>query len=159
MFQTTELPAWDAAYQLTLMSAVRLVRAALPHLKESDQGRIVFITSVSVRQPIPNLVLSNSIRGGVTGLSKTLALELGPDGITANCIAPGTILTDSIRDLHAGGGSLEESLRKSAAAIPVRRIGTPQEFGALCAFLCSQHAGYITGQTIGIDGGALVGVH
>ncbi|TME05318.1 MAG: SDR family NAD(P)-dependent oxidoreductase, partial [Chloroflexi bacterium] len=73
-FQTTELPAWDAAYQLTLMSAVRLVRAALPHLKESDQGRIVFITSVSVRQPIPNLVLSNSIRGGVTGLSKTLAL-------------------------------------------------------------------------------------
>ena len=158
-YQTTELPAWDAAYQLTLMSAVRLVRAALPHLKASGQGRILFVTSITVRQPIPNLVLSNSLRGAVTGLSKTLALELGPDGITANCIAPGTILTDRIRDLHAGGGSLQESLRKSAAGIPARRIGTPQEFGALCAFLCSQHAGYITGQTIGIDGGALVGVH
>src|SRR5262249_31064269 len=122
-------------------------------------GRIVFITSITVRQPIPNILLSNSLRGAVTGLSKTLALELGPDGITANCIAPGTILTQRIRDLHAGSGSLEGSLRRSAAEIPVRRIGTPEEFGALCAFLCSKHAGYITGQTIGIDGGALVGVH
>jgi 3-oxoacyl-[acyl-carrier protein] reductase len=158
-FQSTAPEAWDAAYQLTLMSAVRMVRSALPHLKAAGQGRIVFITSIAVRQPIPNLVLSNSFRAGVTDLSKTLSAELGPDGITVNCIAPGTILTDRIRDLYSGRGSLEESLRQTAAEIPVRRIGTPQEFGALCAFLCSAHAGYITGQTIGIDGGALVGVH
>jgi 3-oxoacyl-[acyl-carrier protein] reductase len=158
-FQSVGLEGWEAAHHLTLMSAVRLVKAALPDLKRSGAGRIVFITSISVRQPLPNILLSNSYRAAVTGLSKTLALELGPDGITANCIAPGTILTDRIRQLHEGSGSLDESLRKAAAEIPVRRIGTPEEFGALCAFLCSSQAGYITGQTIGIDGGALVGVH
>ena len=159
-FQTTPLEGWDKAYQLTLMSAVRLIRAALPHLKQSGRGRIVLITSISVRQPIPYLVLSNAMRAAVTGLSKSLALEVGPDGITVNCIAPGTILTDRIRELQgARGGSLEENLAQLGAAIPVRRVGDPAEFGALCAFLCSQHAGYITGQTVGIDGGALIGVH
>jgi 3-oxoacyl-[acyl-carrier protein] reductase len=159
-FQSTPLDGWDKAYQLTLMSAVRTARAALPHLKQSGQGRIVFLTSITVRQPIPNLVLSNSLRAAVTGLSKTLAGELGPNGITVNCIAPGTILTDRIRELYGGGGAnLEESVKSAAAEVPMRRIGTPAEFGALCAFLCSEHAGYITGQTIGIDGGALVGAH
>ncbi len=158
-FQSVGLEAWEAAHHLTLMSAVRLVKAALPELKKSGAGRIVFITSIAVRQPLPNILLSNSYRAAVTGLSKTLAIELGPDGITANCIAPGTILTDRIRQLHAGPGDLEQSLRNAAAEVPARRIGTPEEFGALCAFLCSSHAGYITGQTIGIDGGALVGVH
>jgi 3-oxoacyl-[acyl-carrier protein] reductase len=157
-FQTTPPDGWDKAYHLTLISAARLTRAALPHLKQSGRGRIVFLTSISVRQPIPNLVLSNSLRAAVTGLAKTLALELGPDGITVNSIAPGTILTDRIRELY-GGGNLEERLKQVSAEIPMRRIGDPAEFGALCAFLCSQHAGYITGQTIGIDGGALVGVH
>ncbi len=158
-FQSVGLEAWEAAHHLTLMSAVRLVKSALPELKKSGAGRIIFITSISVRQPLPNILLSNSYRAAVTGLSKTLAIELGPDGITANCIAPGTILTDRIRQLHAGSGDFEESIRKAAEEVPVRRIGTPEEFGALCAFLCSRHAGYITGQTIGIDGGALVGVH
>ncbi len=159
-FQTVPLEQWDHAHNLTLMSAVRLVHAALPHLKLSDQGRIVFITSISVRQPIPNLVLSNSLRAAVTGLSKSLALELAPDRITVNCLAPDAILTDRIRQLaSAGGGNVEENLKRRAEHAPMKRMGEPEEFGAVCAFLCSRQAGYITGQTIGIDGGALLGVH
>jgi 3-oxoacyl-[acyl-carrier protein] reductase len=146
-FQSTSLEAWEASFNLTLMSAVRLVKAALPHLQRSDQGRIVFITSISIRQPIPNLVLSNSIRAGVTGLAKTLARELAPDSITVNCLAPDGILTDRIRELGATPSS------------PMGRFGDPSEFAAACAFLCSQQAAYITGQTLGIDGGSLLGVH
>jgi 3-oxoacyl-[acyl-carrier protein] reductase len=159
-FETTGLERWDAAFHLTLMSAVRLVRSALPHIKSSDQGRIVFITSISVRQPIPNLVLSNSLRAAVTGLSKTLALELAPNRITVNCLAPGSILTDRIRNLaSARGGDVEENMKRQAESAPMRRIGDPAEFGAACAFLCSRQAGYISGQTIGIDGAALIGVY
>ncbi len=159
-FQTTALQAWEPAFQLTLMSAVRLVNASLPELKRSGQGRIVFITSVSVRQPLPNIALSNSLRAAVTGLAKTLSLELGPDGITVNCLAPDKILTDRIRQIAAaGGGNVEENLRRSAESSPMRRFGDPAEFGAACAFMCSRQAGYITGQTLGVDGGSLVGVH
>lgn len=155
-FQTLALEAWDAAYQLTLMSAVRLVGAALPHLKRSDQARIVFITSISVRQPIGNLVLSNSLRGAVTGLAKTLSLELAPDHITVNCVAPDAILTDRIR--HLVGGE-EENVKRMAERTPMKRLGTPAEFAAACAFLCSRQAAYISGQTLGVDGGSLLGVH
>ena len=159
-FESTPLESWEAAYQLTLMSAVRLVKAALPDLKRSDHGRIVFITSVSVRQPIPHLVLSNSLRAAVTGLSKTLSRELAPNRITVNCIAPDAILTDRLRQLAAeAGGDLDEELKRRAASAPMGRYGAPDEFGAACAFLCSRQAGYITGQTLGIDGGALAGVH
>jgi 3-oxoacyl-[acyl-carrier protein] reductase len=159
-FQATKLADWDAAHGLLMMGAVRLISAALPLLKASGQGRILIITSITVRQPIPNLVLSNAIRAAVTGLAKTLSAELGPDGITVNCIAPGTILTDRIRQLAAGdGGDVDAGIRRMGLDVPARRLGTPEELGATCAFLCSKHAGYITGQTIGIDGGALVGVH
>jgi 3-oxoacyl-[acyl-carrier protein] reductase len=159
-FQSTSLENWEAAFQLTLMSAVRLVKAAVPDLKQSGQGRIIFITSISVRQPIGNLILSNSLRAGVTGLAKTLSRELAPDGITANCLAPDAILTDRIRQLAtAGGGDPEEQLKQMAARSPMGRFGDPAEFGAACAFLCSRQAGYITGQTLGVDGGSLVGVH
>ncbi|MFI5284090.1 MAG: SDR family oxidoreductase [Candidatus Dormibacterales bacterium] len=159
-FQSTPLEGWDAAFQLTLMSAVRLVRAALPHLKRSDQARIVFITSISVRQPIPVIALSNSLRGAVTGLAKTLSLELAGDAVTVNCLAPDAILTDRIRNLAAAGASdPDEALKRRAAAAPMGRFGEPSEFGAACAFLCSRQAGYITGQTLGVDGGALAGVH
>jgi len=147
-FQTTQLESWEAAFHLTLMSAVRLVNAALPDLKQSDQGRVIFITSIAVRQPIPNLVLSNSLRAGVTGLAKTLSRELAPDGITVNCLAPDGILTDRMRELKV-----------SAASSPMGRFGDPSEFAAACAFLCSKQAGYITGQTLGVDGGSLLGVH
>ena len=146
-FQSTALEAWEAGFNLTLMSAVRLVKAALPHLKRSEGGRVVFITSITVRQPIPNLVLSNSLRGGVTGMAKTLAGELGPDRITVNCLAPDGILTDRLREL----GSTPNS--------PQGRFGDPAEFAAACAFLCSRQAAFITGQTIGVDGGSLLGIH
>ena len=159
-FQTTALDSWDIAYQLTLMSAVRLVSSSLPQLKESGQGRIVFITSITVRQPIPALALSNSLRGAVTGLAKTLSRELAPDGITVNCLAPDNILTDRIRQIAAASGAdPEERIKQMAAAAPTGRMGEPAEFGAACAFLCSRQAGYITGQTVGIDGGTLMGVH
>jgi 3-oxoacyl-[acyl-carrier protein] reductase len=159
-FQSTRLEMWDVAFQLTLMSAVRLIRAGLPHLKRSDQGRIVCITSISVRQPIPNIALSNSMRAAVTGLAKTLARELAPDRITVNCLAPDAILTDRTRALAvAAGVDPEERINQQSAAAPMGRMGDPAEFGAACAFLCSKQAGYITGQTLGVDGGALLGVH
>jgi 3-oxoacyl-[acyl-carrier protein] reductase len=159
-FQTTDLESWEKGFQLTLMSAVRLVKAALPHLKQSDQGRIIFVTSVAVRQPIPNIVISNSLRGGVTGLAKTLSRELAPDRITVNCLAPDAILTDRTRQLAASKGlDPEEEVKRQGEAAPMKRLGDPEEFGATCAFLCSRQAGYITGQTVGIDGGSLLGVH
>jgi 3-oxoacyl-[acyl-carrier protein] reductase len=137
-----------------------LVRAGLPHLKKSNQGRIVFITSISVRQPLPNIALSNAMRGAVTGLAKTLSRELAPDRITVNCLAPDAILTDRTRQVAAASGAdAEEWIKKQAAAAPMGRLGDPAEFGAACAFLCSKQAGYISGQTLGIDGGALLGVH
>lgn len=159
-FQTTELEGWEKGFQLTLMSAVRMVKGALPHLKRSDQGRIIFVTSVSVRQPIPTIVISNSLRSGVTGLAKTLSRELAPDGITVNCLAPDAILTDRMRQLAVSKGlDPEEEVKRQGQAAPMRRLGAPEEFGAACAFLCSRQAGYITGQTLGVDGGSLLGVH
>ena len=148
VFETVPLDAWERAFDLTLMSAVRLVHAALPHLKRSDQGRLVFITSISVRQPIANLPLSNSLRAAVTGLAKSLSLELAADRITVNCLAPDAILTDRLR--HLAG---------SAERAPMKRFGEPAEFAAACAFLCSRQAAYISGQTLGVDGGSLLGVH
>ncbi|HXD82623.1 MAG TPA: SDR family oxidoreductase [Candidatus Acidoferrum sp.] len=159
-FESTPLESWEPAFQLTLMSAVRLVKAALPDLKLSGHGRIVFITSISVRQPISRLVLSNSLRAAVTGLSKTLSRELAPDRITVNCLAPDAILTDRTRHLAAAAsGDIDEELKRMAASAPMGRYGDPAEFAAACAFLCSKQAGYITGQTLGVDGGALLGVH
>ncbi len=159
-FQSTPLDKWDSGYQLTLMSTVRLIHAALPHLKRSGQGRIVCITSISVRQPIANIVISNALRSAVTGLAKTLSLELAPHGITVNCLAPNDILTDRIRQLAvASGADVEAEIAKRAKAAPMGRLGDPTEFGAACAFLCSKQAGFITGQTVGVDGGTLVGVH
>jgi 3-oxoacyl-[acyl-carrier protein] reductase len=137
-----------------------LVRAGLPHLKKSDQGRIVFITSISVRQPLPNIALSNAMRGAVTGLAKTLSRELASDRITVNCLAPDAILTERTRNIAiAAGKDPDEQIKLAAAAAPMGRLGDPAEFGAACAFLCSKQAGYISGQTLGIDGGTLLGVH
>lgn len=151
-FESTPVDAWDTGYNLTLMSAVRLAKVALPHLRQSGRGRIVNITSISVRQPIPNILLSNAFRSALTATAKTLSLEVAADGVTVNNLAPGTILTDRVKDLYT-------DLSEAARGIPAGRIGTPEEFGAACAFLCSRQAGYITGQTLGIDGGALRGVH
>jgi 3-oxoacyl-[acyl-carrier protein] reductase len=149
---------WNVAYQLNLMSAVRLVREALPALKASGRGRIVNLTGYGVKEPITDLVVSDSIRAGVTVMAKTIASELAPYGITVNNIAPGPIMTDRLAEiLSARAKSLgitpEEQFKRLAETIPVRRTGQPREIGDLCAYLCSPQAGYITGQTIVVDGG------
>ncbi len=120
----------------------------------------MFITSISVRQPLPNIALSNAMRGAVTGLAKTLSRELALDRITVNCLAPDAILTERTRNIAiAAGKDPDEQIKLAAASAPMGRLGDPAEFGAACAFLCSKQAGYITGQTLGIDGGTLLGVH
>ncbi len=159
-FENTPIENWETGFQLTLMSAVRLVRTSLSHLKKSNQGRIVFITSISARQPIPTIAISNALRAGVTGLAKTLARELAPNRITVNCLAPDAILTDRLREVAlASGLDPEEEMKRQAEGAPMKRLADPSEFGAACAFLCSTQAGYITGQTLGVDGGSLLGVH
>ncbi|MGH7903694.1 MAG: SDR family oxidoreductase [Candidatus Dormibacteraceae bacterium] len=163
-FESVPDQLWAASYQLTLMSAVRLARAALPHLRRSDRGRIVFITSLTAREPATDLLLSSALRPAVAGLAKALASELAPEGVTVNCILPSRVLTDRVRELeaikagHAGVG-LEDQMQRTAAGIPVRRFGTPSEVGAVCAFLCSRQAAYVTGQGIAVDGGAALSVH
>ncbi len=149
---------WDIAYQLNLMSAVRLIRAALPALKTSGRGRIVNLTGYGVKEPLSDLVVSDSIRAGVTVMAKTIATDLAPFGITVNNIAPGPIMTNRITEIFSArakraGATPDELLKRFAATIPVRRLGEPREVGDLCAYLCSPQAGYITGQTIVVDGG------
>jgi 3-oxoacyl-[acyl-carrier protein] reductase len=149
---------WDIAYQLNLMSAVRLIREALPALKASGRGRIVNLTGYGVKEPISDLVVSDSIRAGVTVMAKTIASDLAPFGITVNNIAPGPIMTDRITEIFSARAQSsntkpDELLRRFAQTIPVRRLGRPEEVGDLCAYLCSLQAGYLTGQTIVVDGG------
>ncbi|HJR94987.1 MAG TPA: SDR family oxidoreductase [Gaiellaceae bacterium] len=137
----------EAAVQLLLVSIVRLTSLCLLHLERSPAGRVVTVTSSSVREPIDNLALSNSIRPGVAGWSKSLARELGPKGITVNCIAPGRIDTDRVREVYPDGPSAED-----LAAIPLRRLGTAREVGDVVAFLCSDRASYVSGTVILVDG-------
>jgi len=150
--------AWLQAHQLTLMSAVRLIREVLPAMRAQKWGRIVNITSVSVKQPIDNLLLSNVYRPGVIGLAKTLSAQVAADGITINNVAPGYTRTDRVLDLARaraaeGEQTVEEVLTGTAADVPLGRMGQPGELAALVAFLASDKAGYITGATIQVDGG------
>ncbi|HEU0304606.1 MAG TPA: SDR family oxidoreductase [Gaiellaceae bacterium] len=144
----------EAAVQLLLVSAVRLTALCLPHLERSGRGRIVTVTSSTVKEPVDNLALSNAIRPGVVGWSKTLARELGPRGITVNCIAPGRIDTARLAEVYPDGPT-----EADLAAIPLRRLGTPREIGDLVAFLCSDRGAYISGATIPVDGGLLRTLH
>jgi 3-oxoacyl-[acyl-carrier protein] reductase len=150
---------WEAAFQLNLLSNVRMVRLVLPHMRKLQTGRIINIVSTSVKMPIDGLLLSNAIRTGVVGLAKTLSIELAPDNITVNNVCPGRILTDRIRQITRieekvqQGMSEEEVLREASRDIPLGRIGKPEELAALVAFLASEQAGYITGTTIQVDGG------
>lgn len=137
----------EAAVELLLVSIVRLTGLCLPHLERSPAGRIVTVTSSSVREPIDNLALSNSIRPGIAGWSKSLARELGPKGITVNCIAPGRIDTDRVREVYPDGPSAED-----LATIPLRRLGATREVGDVAAFLCSDRASYVSGTVILVDG-------
>ena len=138
-----------AAVDLLLVSIVRLTELCLPHLERSGRGRIVNITSSTVREPIDSLALSNAVRPGVVGWAKSLARQVGPKGITVNSIAPGSIDTDRLREVDPDGPS-EEDLRE----IPLRRLGTTQEIGDVVAFLCSERAAYVSGAVIFVDGAA-----
>jgi len=141
--------AWEKATRLTLMSVVRLIRAALPHLRKSGRGRIVNLSSSSVKQPIDDLLLSNSLRLAVIGLARTLSREIAADGITVNNVCPGRIRTRRIEELYGS----ETAIQSAAKQIPIGRIGSPDEFAPLVVFLAGKPACYITGQTILVDGG------
>lgn len=138
----------EAAVDLLLVSVVRLTGLCLPYLEQSPAGRVVNITSSSVKEPIENLALSNAVRPGVVGWAKTMARELGPKGITVNSIAPGRIDTARIREVYPDGPT-EADLR----TIPLRRLGTPREVGDVVAFLCSDRGAYVTGALVTVDGG------
>lgn len=149
---------WDIGYQLNLMSAVRLIREALPALKASGRGRIVNLTGYGVKEPMSDLVVSDSVRAGLTVMAKTIASDLAPFGITVNNIAPGPIMTDRLIEIHvarakSAGITLNDQLRRFCETIPVGRMGEPKEIGDLCAYLCSLQAGFLTGQSIVVDGG------
>lgn len=160
MFMDFDDAAWQGAFDALLMPAVRLSRAAIPSMKERGCGRILYITSGAVKQPIPNLILSNALRSAVTGLMKTLSAQVGKDGITVNCVAPGRVHTDRIDALdsitaRAAGKSMDEVRADWGGKIPVGRYGTPEEFGNVVVFLASQAASYISGSTVMVDGGQI----
>lgn len=149
---------WEEATRLTLYSAVHLTREVLPGMKARRWGRILNITSIAVKQPVENLLLSNSLRAAVTGFARTLANEVATEGITVNNILPGYTRTERLEDLaqmmaEKQGISADEFRGRWEAEIPMGRLGEPREFAALAAFLVSERASYITGTSIQIDGG------
>jgi len=153
-FENFNDAAWQNAFDLNLMSVVRGSRLALPYLKMSNGGRIINLISVSVKSVLAGSVLSTSMRMGVVGMAKMMADEFGPYNITVNNVAPGSTLTERITKTVPPGVNADEALKKRAENIPLRRLGKPEELGAVVTFLASEHAGYITGATIPVDGGA-----
>ncbi|WP_449246046.1 SDR family oxidoreductase [Desulfarculus baarsii] len=149
---------WRAAVEKTLFSAQAMTRAVLPKMLEQNWGRVINLTSISVKQPLPGLMLSNAVRAAVVGWAKSLADEVAPFGVTVNNVCPGWILTQRVQDIlqarsQASGQSAEDILAGVLEGIPARRVGRPEEIGALAAFLASNQAAYITGASLAIDGG------
>ena len=157
-FETLTDAQWQSALDSTLFGTTRLIEAALPHLKTAGWGRIVVVTSTSAKQPIPGLLLSNTLRAGILGLCKTLSQEFAPYGITVNNVAPGSYDTDRLKHLHqrnadAAGISFAEARKQAEQKIPLGRLGRPEEFANAVVFLASEAASYVTGQTWAVDGG------
>jgi len=157
-FENLSQDQWEAATRLTLFSAVELVRQVLPGMKERRWGRILNITSIAVKQPVDNLILSNSLRAAVTGFARTLANEVAPFGVTVNNIMPGYTRTERVEELAQMMAEKQaitpaETVARWEKEIPMRRLGEPREFAALAAFLVSERASYITGTSIPVDGG------
>ena len=162
-FESHDEAAWQAAIRLTLMSAVELIRAVLPGMKERRHGRILNVTSIAVKQPVDNLMLSNALRAAVTGMARTLANEGAPYGITVNNLLPGYTRTERVEELarataEAQRTSADEVLARWRGQIPAGRLGEPGELAALAAFLASDRAAYITGQSVAVDGGWIRGL-
>jgi 3-oxoacyl-[acyl-carrier protein] reductase len=157
-FMAIDEQTWLNAIDSLLLSVVRLCRAAIPHMQARGGGRIINITSISVKQPIEGLVLSNALRSAVTSLAKTLSVELAPHNILVNCVAPGYTRTDRVIELSQQAAAREGTTadvidKRTMAKIPLGRIGEPREFGEVVAFLASPAATYVTGVTIQVDGG------
>lgn len=161
-FESFDDAAWHQAVDLTFLSHVRMIREALPYLKKSQAASVLTVTSYSVKQPIPNLVLSNSIRLATIGLTKSLALELGREGIRFNSILPGWTETERVTELmthraRQNGTTVEEEIARQSKESPLGRMGRPEEFGRAAAFLVSPAASYITGVMLTVDGGMYKG--
>ena len=149
--------AWHSALQANLLSAVRMATASLPLLRQRPWARVLFITSWGVKQPLAGLALSNAARSGATAYAKTLAAEVAAEGITVNCLMPGYTLTDRMRSLAgapAGAGPDHPAFAAFLAEVPAGRLGKPEEFAAVAAFVCSARASYLTGTSLQVDGGA-----
>jgi 3-oxoacyl-[acyl-carrier protein] reductase len=162
-FMEITLDEWRAAVNLVLLSSVYFAREVLPRMQRRRWGRLLTITSISVKQPIDGLMLSNSLRAGVAGMAKTLANEFGADGITVNNVCPGYTLTDRLTELFEkraqdAGVAYEQILKQSTANVPIGRFARPDELAALVAFLASERAGSINGTTIAVDGGSTKGL-
>lgn len=158
----TDAEAYTGALDLLVKPLVRLTHLALPSMRERGWGRIVFVTSAAVREPVPFLVLSNSVRMAVHGFAKSLARQVAGEGITVNCVLPGRVATERVAALdraaaESSGRDIEQVQEAARRSIPVGRYGEPAEFGATVAFLCSRQAAYITGASVPVDGGALTG--
>lgn len=146
----TPLEAYQSALDRSLLAVVAMCLAAVPGMRERGWGRVVAITSLGVRQPYPNLALSNTARTGATGFLRTLAREIAGDGVTVNSVQPGLHETDRVRGVYGDG----EGLAKALATIPAGALGSPDDFGSIVTFLCSAQAAYLTGAAIPVDGGA-----
>lgn len=162
-FEAHSAEVWRNAIAQNLESVVNLVRAALPGMKERRWGRIVNVTSISVKQPVDGLILSNAVRAAVTGFAKTVSNEAAPHGVTVNCVLPGYTRTERLVHLAESisertGKTIEEAYAGWEGEIPMGRLGEPAELAALTAFLCSERAAYITGQSIAVDGGWIKGL-
>lgn len=154
-FSELELSQWDAGYRSTLRNMLQLVHTTIPAMRAQKWGRIVALTSSSVKQPIPTLALSNSFRIALVAALKTLSLEVAKDGVTINSIATGRVLTDRLRHLYPDDEALHHAAKTE---IPAGRVATPAEFAPMVVFLCGEPAGYVTGQTIAVDGGLIKGL-
>jgi len=146
-FDSVNVAQYLDAFELNCHSTIAMCYEAVPEMRARKWGRVVAITSIAVRHPIPTLILSNTARAGLTGFLKTLAREIAADGVTVNSLLPGLHATERIAALHGSGGD-------PAAGIPAGAIGDPADFGRIAAFLCSPHAKYITGSALAVDGGA-----